>query len=304
MGVAGAEIGNPGHHDPAPDADDIDLCAVQLRQSRGAHHLVRRPDPVPAPCQIEHAVHQAQDGVDLVRDEDDGGAGAAAPLFHQAGEGALVVQVEGEQGFVAEQDPRVGGERLRDADALLLAAGEPSEGNVRVGRRTDRIQQVVHPAADRAAGEWQPPAVAVESEAHQVAGAQQRVCGLERLLGHISDVPAATAWGVPEDGERALAELLPAEQHPQQAGLARSVRSHHGEELPRAYIEIEPSPQNAAAVRQCRATQADHGLGRQILAPSPGHSARFGKRSYGLGAVHHVSNACFRAATLAVIQLR
>ena len=54
--------------------DHLDVGSVQLRQRRGGHHLFGAADPESAVHQVQHAVHQGQYRVDLVRDEQDRGA--------------------------------------------------------------------------------------------------------------------------------------------------------------------------------------------------------------------------------------
>ena len=107
----------------------------------------------------------------------------------------LAGQVEGEQRLVAEQDLRVAEEGLRDAETLLLAARQQADGRVGVRTGADRLEDLLHPLPDGPCVAWQPPAMAVDAEADEVAPAdgQGTVEGL--LLGHVAElVVARPGW--------------------------------------------------------------------------------------------------------------
>jgi hypothetical protein len=73
--------------------------------------------------------------------------------------------------------------------------------------------------------------VAVDAEPHEVTGAEQRLGGQGRLLGHVADVPGGLPGRTAEDRQLAGGQRLSAEQGPDEAGLAGSVRAQHGKEL-------------------------------------------------------------------------
>ena len=73
---------------------------------------------------------------------------APAPVDEFA-DAALVLQVEAEQGLVAEQQPRVAGERLPDAEPLLFAAGQVADRFVGVVGGADGLEQRVDAGASR-----------------------------------------------------------------------------------------------------------------------------------------------------------
>ena len=66
-------------------------------------------------------------------------------LVDQVDHHLLVGEVERQQRLVAQQHGRVGGQRLRDPKALLLAAGQLSERHVGVRRRLHLTEQLVDP---------------------------------------------------------------------------------------------------------------------------------------------------------------
>ena len=69
-------------------------------------------------------VRRARRGVRVVRDHDDGLAVLAVERLEQAENFVAGFAVEIAGRFVAEQQRRIGDDGARDADALLLAAGE------------------------------------------------------------------------------------------------------------------------------------------------------------------------------------
>ena len=86
--------------------DHVDFDPVERAEALAGQDLGGGADG-PAPAhQVKDAVHVGQDGVDLVGDEDDGRARAAAALVDEVGDGPLAGQVECQEGLVAQQDGR------------------------------------------------------------------------------------------------------------------------------------------------------------------------------------------------------
>ena len=171
------------HDDDAPtDAQHVHGRAVQVGQRLGGEHLVRLSDR-PAPGgEIQHAVDHRVHGVDVVRDEDDGRPYAAPVRVEQARDDRLVGEVEREKRLVGEQEHGLRDERLRDAQPLLLAAGEPADRRVGIRRRSDLVER---PVDARALVRRQPagaPAVAVEPESDEISSAQREVTVEDALL--------------------------------------------------------------------------------------------------------------------------
>src|SRR5699024_5330028 len=86
---------------------------------------------------VEDSVDVGKDRVDLVGDEDDGGV-ALDPLFVQeCGDDLLVVHVQRQQRFVAQQHRGVVGQGLGDSQPLQLTAGDGSRRSMGVVGGTD-----------------------------------------------------------------------------------------------------------------------------------------------------------------------
>src|SRR5207253_1290290 len=118
-------------------------------------------------------------------------SGALAPARDQCGDGLLIAEVEVCERLVAEEDPRVTDKRLRDAEALLLAAGEASDRRVGVGVRVHRSHSAVDPCLPGRVRPADSPAMAVDAELDEIAAAERQV-GIEaRALRHVTDVRVA-----------------------------------------------------------------------------------------------------------------
>ncbi len=128
----------------------------------------------------------------VVRDEHVGEAQFRAQPLHQVDDLGLDGDVEGRDRFVGDDQPRAGGQRAGDADALGLAAGELVRVAVDVfGDQPDEFHQVGG-AAPRV-----PRAHALDQQrfgddpGHGLAGVERGVRVLEDHL----DVPAQRAQG-------------------------------------------------------------------------------------------------------------
>ena len=149
--VMSARVG-ADHDQPSAHPQHVDLGAVERRERGRGHHLVGGADAEAAVHEVEHAVDERQDRVDLVRDEHDGGVGRAPPPVDQVRDDLLVGQVEREQRLVAQQHRRVADQRLRHPQPLLLAAGEPPDRRVRVVPGRPPLQRRVAPVPGARAG--------------------------------------------------------------------------------------------------------------------------------------------------------
>ena len=97
------------------------------RRVADLHHAAEVEDGDP--------VGQVADDAEVVRDEEVGDALLALEVDEQVQDRRLHRHVEGRRGLVAHDDPRVAGERARDGDALLQAAGELGRAGRRAGAR-------------------------------------------------------------------------------------------------------------------------------------------------------------------------
>ena len=199
---------------------------------------------------MQHRVH-------VVGDEDDRRPRALPPGVEQVDDAALGREVEGEQRLVGEDQHRVGDERLRDAQPLLLAAREPADGRIRVRRRADLVERGVDAGAILGAEAPEAPAVAVETEPHEVASAQDDVAVEDTLLRHVADAVAALLRRASLHHDAAGGRLEQPEQDAEQRRLARAVRPEHGQQLAPLELEAEPFEQGAVTEPECEVVDGD-----------------------------------------------
>ena len=172
---------------------------------------------------------------------------APAVRVEEADDHALVREVEREQRLVGEQQRRIGDERLRDAEPLLLASGQPADRRVGVRRRADLGEHAVDARAIVAESRAEAPAVAVETEPHEVAAAERQVAVEDALLRDVADRARRSRGGRPAIERAARRRLEQPEQDPDQRRLAGAVRPEHGEELALAELEAQAVPERALA---------------------------------------------------------
>jgi len=184
-----------------------------------------------------------QDWVDVMRDEDDGGIEFATLLINEFAHCPLMLKVEGEERFVAEQQFRVARDCLTDTDALLLAARECRDGRGRVIGGSHRFEHGIDPAPKRRGRDRQTPAVSVDTKCDKVACPERRPMVEELLLRDIADIAIAASNRTSEDLDRARRERLLPENCLEHARLAGAVRTEDGEELAGFQLEVESAPE-------------------------------------------------------------
>ncbi len=78
---------------------------VEVAQNLGVEHVIGPPEREAATGEVQDAVDFAEDGVDVVRHEEHGGARRSSMVVDEADDGALIGEVETREGLVAEQEP-------------------------------------------------------------------------------------------------------------------------------------------------------------------------------------------------------
>src|SRR5690606_30427343 len=158
--------------------------------------------------------------------------------------------------LVAQQHRRLAHQRLGDPQALLLTAGELVERLAGELLRADRGHGFLDPLTPLPhAAQAEAPALAVQAEADEI-DAPDGVRGLRgALLWHVAD-----RRGTADDFRGAGGQPLLPEQHLQQAGLARTVRPEHRDELAPLHGHGQPGPEGAFTEPQARVDQPYRGL--------------------------------------------
>ena len=205
---------------------------------------------VPAAGEDGHAVGEADGLVDVVGDEQDGGAHLGEDLRELGLEVPAELGVDGAEGLVEQEDGRVGGERAGHADALALSTGELVREAAAVGPhgQADQLEHLFHAASGAGT-------VPAEELRHR------RDVGLDRPVRQQADVlddvpdPAAELHRVEGRGvdvveqDAAARGFDEAVDHAQGGGLAAAGRADQREHLPRFRDEAERLDGDGAAAR-------------------------------------------------------
>ncbi len=141
MGL-GLDLAVGGDDDDAVlDPQHLDGRAVEPRQHRAGHHLLDGAERRAAAPEIEHAVHRAEQRIELVGGEEHGDAERLLDALHQRHHRLLIAGIEADQRLVEQQ--QLGFARAAPAPAAAAAA---------------RRRRAVDAAARRAP--WPPPSPA------------------------------------------------------------------------------------------------------------------------------------------------
>ena len=104
------------------DVQDVDVVAVELAEHVRADDLLGGAADRAAGGEVDDAVHHGQQRVDLVRGDQHRDLLLAGDAREQRHDFLGAAQVEVRERLIEEQQPRSGDQRVRDQDALLLAA--------------------------------------------------------------------------------------------------------------------------------------------------------------------------------------
>src|SRR5262245_11712432 len=142
---AGAERDRAEHVDPADEVGD--------ERARGLLvDLARRADLLePALVHHHHAVGHRQRLFLVVRHHDGGDADLLLQTADLAAQADALERVERGKRLIEQQKSRGCGERARERDALLLAAGQLARVFRLAARQADQLEQLEDPAGDLAA---------------------------------------------------------------------------------------------------------------------------------------------------------
>jgi hypothetical protein len=258
--MVGGGVRQAHHHDASVGVDDLNVAAVQVGEDLSGHDFLWGSHPETPARQVQHPVHVVDDGVDLVGDKNHRAVLLMALLVDQRADGLLVVQVQGKQWLIAEQDFGIRGQRLGYPETLLLAAGELAHRNLGVVSRPHQLKEFINPAVGLGRRQAESPPVAVHPQAHQVPGAHGCVTGERFLLRDVADQAAAALNRVSAERGLAPVQVLKAQQDFEEACFAASVGSKHREELARPDLQVQILPQRPLAECEGRPGEADHGF--------------------------------------------
>src|SRR5688572_443809 len=124
------------------------LPQIGLDHLRTRQHALRRAVDQLAPVmQYDHPIAQIRDEAHIVIDDDDRNAALANGLDDVADLIRFARTQPGDR-FVEHDQPRPGGKSDRDSERLLAAIGKASRLQIREGRETHEIEQILDIAGD------------------------------------------------------------------------------------------------------------------------------------------------------------
>src|SRR5438105_1787297 len=260
------------HYDPAvPGPQHLDRCAVEPRERLGPDHVLGPAGHDLALGDVDDAVEEREDGVDVVGHQQDGDALVGADPLDQAGDGLLAVEVQALQWLVQEQHPGARHESLSDQDPLLLAARHLAQRALRVSVRTHQPDGAPDALARGPAreGERQAPAGSVEAQPHKVQAPDPKV-GIEgSALRQVAHVVVAPPHPPAEDADRPLSQWHQPQGALHQRRLAGAVGAQDGRELALADLEVHVPPDEPGAEPDAGVLEADRGPGQISLRAPP-----------------------------------
>ena len=212
-------------------------------------------------------------GVRVVRDHDDRLAVLAIERLQQLEDlvAGLAIEVAGR--LVAEQQRRVGDDRARDADALLLAAGELArvvlravgqaddlERDRRARLRRSRLRQLREQQRQldvALGGQHRQQVVELEDEADVLrAPLRQRAAAERRSISHAGDL------------DRAARRLIEAAHQIEQRRLARSGRPHQRQKIAlRESSRLTPLSTSMRSLPRVKYLWTSRTVTRSLMAP-------------------------------------
>ena len=171
-------------------------------------------------------------------------AGAALDRLELLLNLAAQFRIERAQGFVQEQQCRVGGERTRESNPLALPAGELSGVAGAEFVQLEKSHQLAQPPFDVTP----PHALELEPERHVLQHRHVRKEGII-LENHVYIAPVgrqARNVLALQDHPSGIGELEPA-QDSQRCGLPAAGRSEQGDEFSRSNLEVHPLERDSVA---------------------------------------------------------
>ena len=211
----------------AVDVQDVDVVAVELAEDIGAHDLLGGAADRAAGGEVDDAVHDRQQRVDLVCGDQHRDLLLAGDAREQRHDFVGAAQVEVRERLIEQQQPRPRDQRVRDQDALLLAARELADPRVGEALRVDRVQHLLDQRPSAPGGPRHAETLRVDPQPHEVARAQRNIrgrTGTSAARSRSGDARPSRARGRGRPHEHASrARRLQAEDHPEQRRLARAV---------------------------------------------------------------------------------
>src|SRR5439155_18646206 len=238
----------------------LDRRVVEAAQALSGDDLLRLSNREPAVRDVEDAVHDRQQGVDVVRDEQDREAISLGEGCDQFGNHVLVSEVEAGKRLIQQEHLRLPGQRLGQQEPLLLTTRETADRAVGIGSGLHLGNGTVDPLAgiDKTPTDRHAPPAAINAEVHEVTTANGQV-GIDiAALGDVADRRIPATWMAPQDEKAARGRRQQAEEQAKQCRLATSIRPQYRDEFAAIDREAGVLPDEAIAIGRAQ-TLGDDG---------------------------------------------
>ena len=160
---------------------------VELGEHLGTHDLVGGAARRPTLGQVDDPVHDGQQGVHLVRGQEDGHLVVAGHPVEQRHDLLDALGVEIGQGLVEQEELRAADQGMGDQDPLLLPPREGPDAGVGKALGVDVTEHLVDQLTLGLGAPPEAVALRVETERDQVARPDRDVGVEQHLLGHIPE---------------------------------------------------------------------------------------------------------------------
>ena len=199
-----------------------------------------------------------------MRDQQHGQAAPPRQIADQLHDGSLVADVEIRQGLVHQQKTRTADERLGEEQPLLLASRDTAQRVIRVSGGADGLDRCRGRGRGlRPASKADAPAPSVHAQLDKVAASDRQLGVKARSLRDVADGRIAAAWRPAEDLDAAAGRREKAQDHANQRGLARAVRTKDGRERPRLDVKRGIGPDPPSRVARGEVARRDRHAARQ-----------------------------------------
>src|SRR4029453_10131070 len=118
--MMGGGVWKADDDDPSVGVDDLHMAVIKVGQHFCGHDFLWCAYPELTSGKVQDPVDVVDDRIDLVGDKNHGTVAFVALLVDQGADGLLMVQIQGEQWLITQQQRGVGGEGLRYAKPLLF----------------------------------------------------------------------------------------------------------------------------------------------------------------------------------------
>ena len=218
-------------------AHDVDVVSVEGAEDVGPHHFVRASRGDVGVGDVDHAVHDPEEGVEVVGAEQHRHALAVAHARQEFDDVLGGPGVEVGQGLVEQEQLGPTHQGVGQKHALQLAPRQGADPPLGERGTLHRLEDVVHPLPGAARTPAQPVAVPVLAEGDEVAHAQRHVHVEVHLLGHVAH--PALGQGVAGPAHLAARRREQSQHQAQQGGLAGAVGADQSGELAGLEVEVD-----------------------------------------------------------------